>query len=116
MQVAAAVALKRATVGQGDVAVHPDDAPLGGTPRQYGGGVGVGAQHQVAFLDVEKPGDGGAVKADALLKGAGQLAGEQRQVFLVAEDIAEGEFGKFDVVILDKVEDILRGTLHRDLL
>ena len=40
----------------------------------------------------------------------------EKEYLKVSFDIAEGEFGKFDVVILDKVEDILRGTLHRDLL
>ena len=77
LQIPAAVALKRAAVGQGDVAVHAHNAALGGAPRQHGGGVGVGVQHQVAFLHVQKPCNGGTVKADALLKGAGQLAGKK---------------------------------------
>ena len=112
LQVAAAVALKGLAVGQGDVAVHAHDAALGGAPGQHGGGVRVGPEDEVALLDVHEPGDGRAVEADALLERAGQLAGKQRDVFLVAEDVAERQLDELDVVILDKIEDVLCGTFH----
>ena len=116
LQVAAAVALKRLAVGQGDVAVHADDAAFGGAPRQHGGGVRVRPEHKVALLDVHEPGDGRPVEADTLGKGAGQLTGKKRNVFLVAENIAERQLGKLDVVILHKVENVLCGAFHRNLL
>ena len=112
LQVAAAVALKGLAVGQGDVAVHAHDAALGGAPGQHGGGVRVGPEDEVALLDVHEPGDGRAVETDALLERAGQLAGKQRDVFLVAEDVAERQLDELDVVILDKIEDVLCGTFH----
>ena len=112
LQVAAAVALKGLAVGQGDAAVHAHDAALGGAPGQHGGGVRVGPEDEVALLDVHEPGDGRAVEADALLERAGQLAGKQRDVFLVAEDVAERQLDELDVVILDKIEDVLCGTFH----
>ena len=116
LQVAAAVALKRLAVGQGDVAVHADDAALGGAPRQHGGGVRVRPEHKVALLDVHEPGDGRPVEADTLGKGAGQLTGKKRNVFLVAENIAECQFCELNIVVLNKIENVLCGAFHRNLL
>ena len=116
LQVAAAVALKRLAVGQGDVTVHADDAALGGAPRQHGGGVRVRPEHKVALLDVHEPGDGRPVEADTLGKGAGQLTGKKRNVFLVAENIAECQFCELNIVVLDKIENVLCGAFHRNLL
>ena len=114
LQVAAAVALERFAVGQRDIAVHTDDAALGRPPGQHGGGVRVGPEHQVALFHVHKPGDGRAVEADALGKSAGQLTGKEGDIFLVAEDIAERQFGKLDVVVLNKIENVLCGAFHRE--
>ena len=113
LQVAAAVALERFAVGQRDIAVHTDDAALGRPPGQHGGGVRVGPEHQVALFHVHEPGDGRAIEADALGKSAGQLTGEEGDIFLVAEDIAERQFGELDVVVLNKIENVLCGAFHR---
>ena len=48
-----------------------------------------------------------------MLEGAGQFAGEQRDVFLVAENVAEGQAHKFDVVVLGKIQHILCSMLHK---
>ena len=46
-------------------------------------------------------------------KARGQLTGEEGDIFLVAEDIAERQFGKLDVVVLNKIENVLCGAFHR---
>ena len=114
LQVAAAVALKRFAVGQRDIAVHADNAPLGGAPGQDCGGVGVRPEDQITLLHIHKPGDGRTVKADTLGKGAGQLTGKERDIFLVAENIAECQFCELNIVVLNKIENVLCGAFHRE--
>ena len=58
---------------------------------------------------MHKAGDGAAVETDPFLQGFGQIAGQDGDVFLGAEDIGEGEADEFDMVVLDKVQDILPG-------
>ena len=75
-----------------------------------------GPEHKVALLDVHEPGDGRPVEADTLGKGAGQLTGKKRNVFLVAENIAECQFCELNIVVLNKIENVLCGAFHRNLL
>lgn len=79
-------------------------------------GVRVRPKHKVALLSVHKPGNGAAVKADTLLEGIGKVPGKDRDVFLIAENIAERQTYKFYVVIFDIVQDILCSMLHGGIL
>ena len=116
MQVPAAVAGKGAAIGQGDIAVHAHYTALGGAPGQNGHCVRVWPKHKVALLSVHKTGNGAAVKADTLLEGIGKVPGKDRDVFLIAENIAERQTYKFYVVIFDIVQDILCSMLHGGIL
>ena len=110
-----AVAAKGVAVRPFHVAEELHHPALGGTPGQDGHGGEVGPEHQVALFHLHEPGNGAAVKADAVLQRLGQVPGQHGDVLLCAEDVAEGEPHEFDVVVLHKIQDILLGRIaHKD--
>ena len=48
-----------------------------------------------------------------MLEDVGQFAGKQRDVFLVAENVAEGQLDELDVVVLHEIQNVLCGTFHK---
>ena len=110
-QKAPAVAAKGRAVRLFHVAEKLHHPALGGAPGQDGHGGKVGPEDEVALLHVHKACNGAAVKADAVLQGFGQIAAQDGDVLLDAEDIAESKADEFDVVVLHKIKDVLLGRI-----
>ena len=106
-QKAAAVAAKGGAVRFFHIAEKLHHPALGRTPGQDAHGGQVRAEDKVALLHMHKTGNGTAVKADAVLQGLGQVAGQHGNVFLVAKDITERKADEFDVVVLHKIKHVL---------
>ena len=116
-QDAAAVALEARAVGTVHIAEQLHHAPFRRPPRQYRHGGKVGPEDEVAFLHVHEARDGTAVEADAVGQCLGQIARGDGDVFLHAEDIAEGKTNELYVVVLHKIQNILCiRVAHGDLL
>ena len=82
------------------------------TPGEEHQGVRVGTQQQVGSGLVPKAGDGGGVKGNAILKGPGELRRHNRNIFLPAKHVAEGQVDKGDLLLLNILDDLLLGILH----
>lgn len=111
------IAGQHAAVGMGDGAEHPNDAPLVRPPGQRGQRGGIRMQDEVGAHLAAEAGDGRRVDGDAIIKGARQLGGQDGDVFLPAENIAEGQPDKTDILLFHILHDFLTGVAHgKDLL
>ena len=87
------------------------------TPGQNGQGGWVREQQQIRLVDVHKAADGGSIKGNALLKGAGQLTRHDGNIFLGAKDITECQTDKFYVIFRHILHNFAeRIIVHKILL
>ncbi len=78
------------------------------------GGVRVGHQQHVAFLDLLEATDAGSVEAEALFEGVGgKLFGGDRKVLPKPRQVDESHVHHLDLLLLDELHDIVR--FHRHL-
>ncbi len=110
----AAVGPRRRTVGHGDVAEHPGRVMLAGAggPRQHLEGGRVRPRDGVGFEDAREALDGGAVEADALLEGALEFGGSDRDRLEEAEHVGEPQPDESDVPFLQRAQHEFLLAVH----
>ena len=111
-QKGAGVSVKGRAVRVDDVAEHMRHPPALGAPGQLLQRVGVGAQEKVAALVHVKAADGGGVKGDAVVEGAGQLPRHDRHVALLAVNVAERHADELDVLLQNILHHFIAGVFH----
>ena len=105
----ARIALVRRPLGRQDVAEHPPDAGLLGTPRQPRERRRIGLRDHVGLLDRVEAGDRRAVEAHPALERVRQLGDVDRERLQLAEDVGEPEADEPDLLLRDDREDVVGG-------
>ena len=103
----ARVAGKRLAIGSAHVAEHAGDAVVARAPRQDLEGRSIGERQHVGFLGRGKALDGGAVKANTLLKSDLKVLGANGKVLEAAENVDKPQTNKADVTLLYGAEYVI---------
>ena len=103
----ARVAGKRLAIGSAHIAEHAGDAVMARAPRQDLEGRGVREREHVGFLGRGKALDGGAVKANTLLKSDLEVFGANGKVLEAAENVDKPQTHKADVTLLYGTEYVI---------
>ena len=103
----ARVAGKRLAIGSAHVAEHAGDAVVARAPRQNLEGRSIGKRQHVGFLGRGKALDGGAVKANTLLKSDLEVLGANGKVLEAAENVDKPQTHKADVTLLYGAEYVI---------
>ena len=103
----ARVAGKRLAIGSAHVAEHAGDAIMARAPRQNLEGRSIGKRQHVSFLRRGKALDGGAVKANTLLKSDLEVLGANGKVLEAAENVDKPQTHKADVTLLYGAEYVI---------
>ena len=85
------------------------------TPRQERQRGRIRVQEQIGVNLTAKSGNGGSIDGDAVGEGAGELAGHDRNVLLIAVDVAERHADELDVLFLDILHDLILCVFHQSL-
>ena len=94
-------------VGGAHIAEHAGNAVMARTPRQDLEGRSIGKRQHIGFLGRGKTLDGGAVKANALLKCDLEVLGANGKVFEAAENVDKPQTHKADVTLLYGAEYVI---------
>lgn len=103
----ARVAGKRLAIGSAHIAEHAGDAVVARAPRQDLEGRSIGERQHVGFLGRGKALDGGAVKANTLLKSDLEVLGANGKVLEAAENVDKPQTHKADVTLLYGAEYVI---------
>ena len=103
----ARVAGKRLAIGSAHVAEHAGYAVVARAPRQDLEGRCIGERQHVGFLGRGKALDGGAVKANTLLKSDLEVLGANGKVLEAAENVDKPQTHKADVTLLYRAEYVI---------
>ena len=103
----ARVAGKRLAIGSAHIAEHAGDAVVARAPRQNLEGRSIGKRQHVGFLGRGKALDGGAVKANTLLKSDLEVLGANGKVLEAAENVDKPQTHKADVTLLYGAEYVI---------
>ena len=94
-------------VGGAHIAEHAGDAVVARAPRQNLEGRSIGECQHVSFLGRGKALDGGAVKANALLKSDLEVLGANGKVLEAAENVDKPQTHKADITLLYGTEYVI---------
>ena len=103
----ARVAGKRLAIGSAHVAEHAGDAVVARAPWQDLEGRSIGKRQHVGFLGRGKALDGGAVKANTLLKSDLEVLRANGKVLEAAENVDKPQTHKADVTLLYGAEYVI---------
>ena len=108
----AGVRLQSRSVRVGNPAEHAHHLPVFAPPGQGGERGGIGMQEEVGAYLAPEAGDGGGIYGDAVPKGAIQLRRQDGDVFLLSEDITEGQADEAHILLLHILAYFLFGKVR----